>query len=113
MGSSLGGLNSFYAIMSKKNIFSKAVVMSPSFWFNERIYFIPKYYDYQKVKVYFVAGDQESSNMIENIDKMVSKMIKFDYPEEDIVVKKVKDGQHNEKLWKEEFKDAYLWLLNN
>ena len=38
MGSSLGGLFSFYAGLKYQNIFSKIGVFSPSFWFSDEIY---------------------------------------------------------------------------
>ena len=34
IGSSLGGLTSFYALLKYPNVFGKAGVFSPSFWFN-------------------------------------------------------------------------------
>ena len=37
-GSSLGGLTSFYATLKYPDIFGKAVVFSPSFWFSDEIY---------------------------------------------------------------------------
>jgi len=35
MGSSMGGLISFYAGLKYANIYSKIGAMSPSFWFND------------------------------------------------------------------------------
>lgn len=43
MGSSMGGLISFYGGLKYANIYSKVGALSPSFWFND-----PQIYDYAK-----------------------------------------------------------------
>ncbi len=111
MGSSLGGLISFYAILKYKKVFSKAGVMSPSFWFSNNIYFIPGYRDNYPMKIYFEAGDRERDNMVLNIEKMISKMKKMNFPDNSYKLKVVKGAKHNEKQWRSEFADAYIWLM--
>ena len=37
-GSSLGGLFAYYAILKNPEIFGKAMIFSPSFWFSDEIY---------------------------------------------------------------------------
>lgn len=110
-GSSLGGLISFYAIIKYKNVFSKAGVMSPSLWFSNRIYYIPEYRD-TPMKIYFSAGDEESEDMVSDIEKMTTKMKKFGYPDSSIKVHIIKGAEHNEKQWSEEFPEMYNWLMN-
>ena len=114
MGSSLGGLVSYYAILKYPEVFSKAGIFSPAFWFNRNeitdlTNTIPKL----KTKIYFLCGDNEG-----DVD-MVTDLNKID----DLVSKKrckcmkltkktiVKGGQHNEKLWRDGFANAYLWLF--
>lgn len=36
MGSSLGGLTSFYATLKYPEVFGKSAVFSPAFWINEK-----------------------------------------------------------------------------
>jgi len=110
VGSSLGGLISFYGIMKYKNVFSKAVLMSPSFWFSNRIYFIPENKESLPIKLYFIAGDDESETMVSDIEKMTVKLDRYKYPQESYNVKIVKGGKHNEKSWGKQFPDAYIWL---
>lgn len=112
IGSSLGGLISFYGILKFKETFSKAGVMSPSFWFSDKIYFLPGYRNRYNLKIYFVAGDKESDTMVSNLEKMTERMKKMKYPDSSYKLKIIKDGQHNEKLWREEFADVYKWLMN-
>lgn len=112
MGSSLGGLISYYGIMKYKKVFSKAVVMSPSFWFSKRIFFIPIYQNRYKVKILFIAGDSESKTMIPNIDIMMGKLVKMKYPKESYKLKVIENGEHNEQLWRSTFADAYKWIVD-
>jgi len=112
VGSSLGGLISYYGIMKYKKTFSKAVVMSPSFWFSDKIYYIPGYNENYKIKIFFIAGDSESDSMISNINKMTDKLSKTKYPKKLYKVKIVKKGKHNEKLWGSQFADAYKWIVD-
>ena len=111
MGSSLGGLISFYGIMKYKSIFSKAVIMSPSFWYSNKIYFIPSNSSKYPIELFFIAGDKESKTMLPNIEKMVEKLDKMKYPSESYKVKIIRDGKHNEKLWGGQFADAYKWIV--
>ena len=113
-GSSLGGLISYYALLKYPKIFGKAGIFSPSFWFNRKeIFELTDKTKKLKSKIYFLCGDNEGDvdvikdlNFIENkintircSCKMLNKKII------------VKGGQHNEKLWREGFKKAYLWLF--
>jgi len=111
MGSSLGGLISFYGILKYKKIFSKAVIMSPSFWFSNKIYFIPNYSSRYPLQFLFIAGDSESETMVSNIYKMTDKLKAKKYPQESYKVEIVKGGKHNEKLWRSKFGDAYKWIV--
>jgi predicted alpha/beta superfamily hydrolase len=112
MGSSLGGLTSFYAILKYPNVFGKAGVFSPSFWFSKEIYTLAENTKKLDSKIYLLCGDNESEDMVKDLNKM-----------DDIISKKrcdcmkltkkriIKGGQHNEKLWRDGFVKAYLWLL--
>lgn len=111
IGSSLGGLISYYGVLRHKKVFSKAVVMSPSFWFSDKIFFIPSHQNKYKVEILFVAGDSESENMIPNINRMIESLSKMKYPKESYKLKVIENGEHNEKLWGSQFADAYKWIV--
>ena len=112
-GSSLGGLVSFYALLKYPQVFSRAGVFSPSFWFNRtEIMKLMKETPNFKSKIYFLCGDNEGDpDMIADLNIM----------EHEINTKRcsclklnkkivVKGGQHNEKLWRDGFVKAFLWL---
>lgn len=111
MGSSLGGLTSYYAVLKYPEIFGKAGVFSPSFWFTKDIYTLTKKSKKIKSKIYFLCGDAESDEMVSDLNKMEyllnsNRCYCLNLNEKRIV----KGGQHNEKLWRDGFVKAILWL---
>lgn len=111
-GSSLGGLISFYGILKHPEVFGKAGVFSPSFWFSEEIYDLMKNSEKTKARIFFLAGDQESKNMVTDVTKM--ELLLNQNRCQCLKLNKtviVKDGEHNEKLWREHFEEAVKWLF--
>jgi alpha-glucosidase len=111
MGSSLGGLASYYAVLKYPNIFGKAGVFSPSFWYSENIYNLTEKSKKIKSKIYFLCGDNESDDMVSDVNKMEfllnsNRCYCLNLNEKKII----KAGQHNEKLWRDGFVAAILWL---
>lgn len=113
-GSSLGGLVSFYAAVKYPDVFGKVGCFSPSFWLgrNEMNNLLAQTKTFT-AKVYFLCGDNEGDADVipdmENIEKWVNtKRCECKKLNKKVIVK---GGQHNEKLWRENFKKAYLWLF--
>lgn len=114
MGSSLGGLVSFYAAIKYPKVFGKVGCFSPSFWFgrNEMNDLLAQTKDFH-AKVYFLCGDNEGDDDVirdmKNVEDWVNtKRCECKKLNKEVIVK---GGQHNEKLWRESFKKAYLWLF--
>lgn len=111
-GSSLGGLISYYGVLKYPEVFGKAGVFSPSFWFSDEIYEMTEKSEKIKAKIYFLCGDQESEDMVPNLKKMETLLDRNRcyclHLDKSVIVKQ---GQHNEKLWREGFKEALKWLL--
>ena len=111
MGSSLGGLVSYYAILKYPEVFGKAGVFSPSFWFSKDIYTLTEQAPKNKTKIYFLCGDKESDDMVAEMKKMETLLDHNRcYCLHLTKDKIVKGGEHNEKLWRDGFVDAILWL---
>ena len=114
MGSSLGGLVSYYAILKYPEVFGKAGIFSPSFWFNRKeIIALTNAIPELKTKIYFLCGDNEGDADViadlNTIDALVSeKRCECKKLTKKIIVK---DGQHNEKLWRDGFANAFVWLF--
>ncbi len=114
MGSSLGGLISFYAALEYPEVFGKIGVLSPSFWFSEEIFSFAEASEIPKnSRFYFVAGTAESEEMISDLLEMKQILLKKDLSEEKLQLKIVKDGEHNEAFWSREFPEAFEWLFPN
>jgi len=114
MGSSLGGLVSFYAAIKYPTVFGKVGCLSPSFWFNRKELneLMSKTANF-KTKIYFLCGDNEGdADVIKDLEA-VEHWVNTKRCECKKLNKKViiKGGQHNEKLWRESFKKTYLWLF--
>lgn len=110
-GSSLGGLVSYYATLKYPGTFSKALIFSPSFWFSNEIYSLSEKSPKTNTKMYFLCGDSEDESMVYDLSRMTDLLkLKVNSPSQ-IEIQVIEGGQHNEKLWREAFPKAYLWLL--
>lgn len=110
-GSSLGGLVSYYGALKYPDVFGKAGVFSPSFWFSNDIYTFTEKQSKIKTKIYFLCGDKESDDMVKDLTKMKRLLdTKRCYCLHLDKTKIVKNGEHNEKLWRDHFAEALIWL---
>lgn len=112
MGSSLGGLVSMYAVLKYPITFGKAGIFSPSFWYSEKIYQMMESAPKLSAKIFLLSGDKEDTSMVPDLNKMHLLLDKNRCSCKNLSKKKiVADGQHNEKLWRENFKEAFEWLF--
>jgi predicted alpha/beta superfamily hydrolase len=110
MGSSLGGLVSYYAVLRHPDVFGIAGVFSPSFWFTDDIYALAEKTTKIKAKVYLMAGDNEDKDMVPDMQRMIT-LIAPKISDKNLKSKVVPGGKHNEALWSKEFSECILWLL--
>ena len=111
-GSSLGGLISFYAVIKHPEVFGKAGVFSPSFWFSDEIYTLMGNAEKTKAQIYFLAGHKESETMVSDLKKMETLLDRnrcYCLKLNKTVI--IEGGEHNEKLWRENFAEAVKWLF--
>ena len=114
MGSSLGGLISFYAAIEYPEVFGKAGVFSPSFpLVDDEISISQNDPELQKLKLYFMSGGREGHDVVNQMNQTSEKMISSGLPVKNIHIQVNPEGEHNEKLWKEEFESAVIWLFKN
>lgn len=115
IGSSIGGLFSHYAALKRPDIFGKAAIFSPSFWYADACYLFTENHlrNVSNSKLYYLAGDNEDETMVENMNRMIALMKDQNIPESNIKEEIIANGKHNESLWKSGFKNAILWLFSN
>lgn len=114
MGSSLGGLTSYYAVLKYPGVFGKAGVFSPAFWINRtEINDLTTNSKKIKAKIYFLCGDSEGDDDsmvkdLNNIEQLLNTNRCYCLHLNKKII--VKGGHHNEKLWRDGFANAILWL---
>jgi hypothetical protein len=89
-------------------IFGKAGVFSPSFG-SRHLYLMEQ--QKEKAKKSIFCGDKESDDMVSDLNKM--EYLEFQQMLFELEPENCKDGQHNEKLWRDGFVQAILWLVIN
>lgn len=120
-GSSMGGLISMYALAERQDVFSKAGVFSPAFWFSQgqAAAHVAAHPKQGNVRVYFLAGADEendggaSNYVVEDIQAVVNAMSAAGFGPDEQSFNVIADGEHSEWFWRREFPAAYQWLFAN
>lgn len=115
MGSSLGGLISHYGSVKYQETFSKSGIFSPSYWFSDSIWaFTHEEGKRQNMRFYQLCGTNEGdADVVIDMQRMNDSLVNLGFGQDKIYNKLVAGGQHNEKLWRESFSEAYLWLFDS
>ncbi len=113
MGSSMGGLISMYAFSERQDVFSRAGIFSPAFWFAgkgpaEHVAAHPRQ---GEGRVYFLAGGKESASVAQTMQEVADSLAKAGFGSEERFLTVPADGEHKEWFWRREFPNAYLWLF--
>lgn len=118
-GSSMGGLISMYAFTERQDMFAKAGIFSPSFWFagDESYNHVITHPKQGNARVYFLAGADEENNgnqsnyVVEDMEAVANAMTNAGFLPSEKSFNVKSDGQHAEWFWAREFSDAYKWLF--
>ena len=111
IGSSMGGLISLYAALKYPKTFGVAGVFSPAFWVAPLIYdFAEKNKLKKKTRIFFLAGELESKEMVPDMRKMYDLLMKKGYSAANLKFVIQPDGQHSEWFCHREFPEFYKWL---
>ncbi|MCS6929160.1 MAG: alpha/beta hydrolase-fold protein [Saprospiraceae bacterium] len=113
LGSSMGGLISMYAFSERQDVFSRAGVFSPSFWFAgtksaEHVASRPRQ---GEARVYFLAGGKEPASVAQNMQIVADSLRKAGFGSDEQFFSVPADGEHREWFWRREFPHAYRWLF--
>ncbi|MEW7290845.1 alpha/beta hydrolase [Aquimarina sp. 2304DJ70-9] len=111
MGSSMGGLISHYAIYKYPQIFGKAGIFSPSYWYSEKVFDFTKNQPIpEDSRIFLLIGKKEGWDMVKNTRKM-NKYIISSHPEKNLKLVVDPKGEHNEAFWRKQFTQAIQWLF--
>lgn len=114
IGSSMGGLISFYTGLRYPNQFGKLGIFSPSFWFAKeklKSFIENNPTDIKRSRFYFLAGKRESAKMTSDISEIVPMILENGARKRNIQTKFDEQGTHSEAYWSKEFPRAYRWLF--
>ena len=113
IGSSLGGLISFYGGLKYPEVFGKIGALSTSFWFSDKVQDFAKENGNQKnTKLYFLVGDSEGDTMVPDTKNMSKLLVDLGFPKDNIHTKIVAGRKHTESFWKAEFLETITFLYN-
>ena len=113
MGSSMGGLISHYAINQYPQVFSKAGIFSPSYWFADDVYsFVEKNPTPPDTRLFILIGRKEDDGgMVAGAQKMYDHLLTLGHPKENLTFIIDDEGEHNEAFWSRHLQDAVTWLF--
>jgi len=113
MGSSLGGLISHYAIEEHPDVFSRAGIFSPAYWYAPPVFEYTREHTLPKdTRLYFYAGGKEDESMVPNMQRVVDTLRKQGTSPKNLRVEVNPDAVHNETAWRAEFPKAVEWLFD-
>jgi predicted alpha/beta superfamily hydrolase len=116
IGSSMGGLISTYGSTEFSGIFRKVGSLSPAYWFawNDLMSYIANgNFSLENHRIYFVAGTNESSGIVSEINQVKNALMAKGLAAENVLTKFDSYGVHNENYWRGEFAALYQWLFAN
>lgn len=112
-GSSMGALISMYTLLEYQQVFSKALIFSPSFWFNDSCFTHAAASGFQQAcKIYFLSGLNESTSMVPDMNQMKNTLIAAGHSAVNMPVIVWADGQHSEWFWKREYPSGFKFLFH-
>lgn len=113
IGSSLGGLISYYGGLQYPKTFGKIGALSTSFWYSENVVdFTQEKGNLKNVKLFLLVGGKEGDDTDKDTQKMEKFLLKTGFKPKNLNTKINPEGQHNEAFWKSEFSAIVSWLYH-
>jgi len=113
IGSSLGGLISYYGGLEYPEIFGKIGALSTSFWFSDDVInFTEEKGKLKNSKMFLLVGEMEGEDMVEGTKNIKKQLLKKGFKPKNLKTKINPEGEHNEDFWKSEFLEVVQWLYN-
>lgn len=111
IGSSLGGLISYYGGLTYPDVFGKIGALSTSFWFSDEVFELTKKKGNQNnLRLYLLVGGKEGGSMVPDMYKAKKILLESGFNTANITSKENKDAKHNEAFWSSEFESVVKWL---
>ena len=117
VGSSMGGLISLYAALTRPEVFGRAGVFSCACWIaRDSVYALARRFRARRSaapRLYFVVGGEEAADdePVRDQGEIVRLLRAGGYPARSIRALVREDGKHAEWFWRREFPAAYEWIF--
>lgn len=109
-GSSMGGLISLYAALSRPGVFGYCAALSPSLWLaQERIFDLAARRRGSKPRIYLDMGLLEGDAHARRVRKLKDRLEKSGF---DVAHLEDEHGAHSEEAWRRRFPAALEWFLD-
>jgi predicted alpha/beta superfamily hydrolase len=114
-GSSMGGLITTYTMFKYPDLYGKAGIFSPAYWFSNQLYtYVLHKSKSNNQKFYFICGQTEGSKMAIWQDSMSNILQQKGYIKNIDFINIIKpNGTHSEAFWSAEFGACYDWLFSD
>ncbi len=113
IGSSLGGLISYYGGLQYPKSFGKIGALSTSFWFSEKVVdFTKEKGNLKNVKLFLLVGGKEGDNTDKDTQRIEKLLLNTSFKSKNLKTKINPDGEHNEAFWRSEFLEVVSWLYH-
>lgn len=111
-GSSMGGLESHYALLRYPQVFGKAAIFSPSYWFSNEVYVQTRAHPWPAdTRVYFYIGGREGDESLPDVERMLPLLAGPGRDAGATTLHVEPEHEHNERAWHAEFPRAVAWLF--
>jgi len=112
-GSSMGGLASHYALLRYPQVFGKAAIFSPSYWYSNEVYLQTRAHPWPAdARVYFYQGGREGEESLPDVQRMLPLLSAQDGQARAMTLHVEPDHEHNERAWRAEFPRAVAWMFD-
>ncbi|MDO9595240.1 MAG: alpha/beta hydrolase-fold protein [Lutibacter sp.] len=113
IGSSLGGLISYYGGLEYPKTFGKIGALSTSFWFSEKVVnFTQEKGNLKDTKLFLLVGGKEGDDTDKDTQNMEKLLLETGFKSKNLKTKINPEGQHNEAFWRSEFLEVVSWLYH-
>lgn len=113
-GSGMGGLITYYAALKYQDVFGKAGVFSPMFWFNKSSLtaYLDSWNKQQATKMCIISGSLEGNTMNTDATLFFNQTKQKGYSDTTIKREIVAGGMHTYQSWGAQFRKVYAFLFD-
>jgi predicted alpha/beta superfamily hydrolase len=111
-GSSLGGLVSLHAVLTRRDVFGRAAAMSPSVWWGQRaVLKTVDAYDGPPPRLWADTGGREGLEALQNARELRDRLARKGWGDESLRYYEDRRGDHSERAWERRVRTVLEFLF--